>query len=110
MSLIDKHPEGDWRIKAGDFGSVTGSDIWDPASGKRIILTDMVVSTSSATVVTVFWDTDDTDHRLMKAYFAANQGAIPTISGLIVLPKDAVIKVTNSNPTVSITCIGVEAG
>src|SRR3990167_1418702 len=109
MSLLDRHPEGDWRIKAGDFGAVTGSDIWDPADGRRIIVTDLVVSVSSATTVTVFWDIDDTDHRILKAYFAANQGAIPTISGLMVLPRNAAIQVTNGNPTVSITFVGVEA-
>ena len=109
MNLIDRHPEGDWKIKAIDAGAVTGADIWDPTDGKRIILTDLVVSTSSATTVTIFWDVDDIDHRILKAYFAANQGAIPTTSGLVLLPRNAVIKVTNVNPTVSITCIGVEA-
>ena len=108
MSLIDRHPEGDWKIKAADVGAATVT-VWTPASGKRIILTDIVVSTSSATTVTVFWDTDDTDHRILKAYFAANQGAIPTTSGLIILPRNAAIQVTNGNPTVSITFVGVEA-
>ena len=109
MSLIDRHPEGDWKIKANDFGAVTGSALWTPATGKRIILTDLIVSTSSATTITVFWDDDTTDNRILKAYFAANQGAIPTTSGLMILQRNAVIKVTNVNPTVSITLVGVEA-
>ena len=108
MSLIDRHPENDWKIRAADVGAETVT-VWTPTEGKRIILTDIVVSTSSATTVTVFWDTDDTDHRILKAYFAANQGAIPTTSGLIILPRNAAIQVTNGNPTVSITFVGVEA-
>ena len=105
---MDRHPEGDWKIRAADVGAETVT-VWTPAVGKRIILTDIVVSTSSATTSTIFWDTDDTDHRILKAYFAANQGAIPTTSGLIILPRNAAIQVTNLNPTVSITFVGVEA-
>src|SRR3990167_150971 len=107
-SLIDRHPEGDWKIRAGGGGGARET-VGSPATGKRIILTDLIVSTSSASTVTVFWDTDDTDHRILKAYFAANQGAIPTTSGLIILPRNAAIQVTNGNPTVSITFVGVEA-
>ena len=106
---MDRHPEGDWKIKAIDAGAVTGSSVWTPPSGKRVVLTDIIVSTSSATTVTLFWDIDDTDHRIFKGYFAANQGAVPTIGGLVILPRDAVIKVTNVNPTASVSFIGVEA-
>ena len=67
-----------------------------------------MISCSSATTVTIFIDDDTTANRIFKGYFAANQGALADIDGAILLNPDQVIKITNVNPTASITIVGEE--
>ena len=61
--------------KTIDFAaSETAQTIWTPTSGKKFVITDMIISCSAAGTITVFDSTDSTANRIVKGYFAANGG------------------------------------
>ena len=94
--------------KTIDAAGVTASDVWTPATGKRIEIHDIFISCSSATTVTLFFDTDDVTNRVFKGYFGANQGVIISVTGTIFSSINSVLKITNVNPTISVTVVGLE--
>ena len=54
-------------VKTLDWsGAITGSTLWDPAAGQRFNITDIFIGCSAASTVTLFDETDDTDHRVCK--------------------------------------------
>ena len=61
--------------KTIDFAaSETAQAIWTPATGKKFVITDIMISCSAAGTITVFDGTDSTTYRVIKGYFAANGG------------------------------------
>jgi len=46
--------------------SQTGTAIWTPASGKKFVITDIILSTSAAGLIIVFDGTDDAANRVLK--------------------------------------------
>jgi len=55
-------------------GAVTGGTVWQPASGKKFVLCDLVLSASGACTVTLFDGTDNTTLRVMKLNAVAGGG------------------------------------
>jgi len=94
--------------KSIDAGQEANTVLWTPLTDAKIVIFDVIVSTSSATTVTVFYDTDDVTHRIFKGYFQANQGVVMGFSGNFTLPKNSVIKITNTEAISSITILGME--
>ncbi len=52
----------------------TAQAVWTPASGKKFVITDMIISLTAAGTITVFDNTDSTANRVAKGYFTANGG------------------------------------
>jgi len=97
--------------KTVDFSaSQTAQAIWTPASGKKFVICDIVVSASAAGVITIFDNTDDTTNRICKLNLAANGGAVinyrkPIVSAAV----DNVLKYTTGTGIAgSITVSGYE--
>lgn len=98
-------------IKTVDFtASQTGQTIWDPAAGKKFVITDYDLSFSSAGTITVFDETDDAAGRVIKMYGAVNGGGIHAYK----MPRkssaaDNVLKyTTGAGAAGSLTIIGYE--
>ena len=94
--------------KSAEVGAETVT-LWDPTTGSKFVVTDMIVSVSSAATVTIFDGTDTTANRLAKASLAANGGfihnfKIPFRSSTV----DNLLKVTSTAATCYITVIGYE--
>lgn len=60
-------------IEAGD---TTGVALWTPASGKRFVITRLVISCSAAGVVVVYDNTDDVANRIIKLDLGAQGGYV----------------------------------
>jgi len=61
--------------KTIDFSaSETAQAIWTPASGKKFVITDIVIATSAGGTITIFDNTNDTTNRIIKVYLSANSG------------------------------------
>ena len=104
------HPQtgANWEINSIDAGVVTDTALWTPDTGKKIIITDIVISVSSATTVTLYFDSDTIGNRVFKGYFAANQGVHIAFSGLVISSINGILKITNTAATASIEVTGVE--
>ena len=97
--------------KTVDFSaSETAQAIWTPTSGKKFVITDMVISCSAAGTITVFDSTDTTATRIVKGYFAANGGlSQPYSKPRTSSTADNVLKyTTGSGITGSLTIQGYE--
>jgi hypothetical protein len=98
--------------KTVDFtASQTAQTIWTPASGKKFVVVQAIVSFSAAGALAVFDSADDTTNRILKLNGAANGGmawtaAIPVISAT----ADNVLKyTTGAGAAGSLTVFGYEA-
>lgn len=90
-------------------GAVTDGVVWSPASGKKWVVTDLVINTSAAATVTLEEDLSAGDSVVMKLDLAANGGVstnfqTPLQSG----EDDADLLVTTSAGNIYITAIGYE--
>lgn len=91
--------------KFGDVGIVTDSIIWDPAVGKKVVITDIVISTNAANAVTL----KEGINSILKGYLAANGGMAP--GGLRTPLKgalDANITITTTAGNTAIELSGYE--
>jgi len=52
-------------------GAVTNYLLWQPANGKRFIVTDFWIVCTTATLITVFDNEDENNKRLVGGSFAA---------------------------------------
>jgi hypothetical protein len=84
-------------IKGVDFSiSQTGTAAWTPASGKKFVVTDYVISCLTAGVLTIFDGTDDATHRVIKGNFIAGGGAMCNYRNVFVgSAVDGVLKYTS---------------
>jgi len=90
-------------------GAVTGQAVWTPASGKKFVITDIILSASANCTVTLFDNTDNTTNRIMKLYLTSNQVvthnfSIPVTSST----ANNVLKITTSAAGGDITVFGYE--
>ena len=97
--------------KTVDFAaSETAQAIWTPASGKKFVITDIIISCSAAGTITVFDSTDSTANRVVKGSFAANGGLThPYSKSFVSATADNVLKyTTGAGIAGSITVSGYE--
>jgi len=84
---------------------VTGTIIWTSAAGKKIYLTDLILSTSTANDITVTVDTS----TIGPFYFGNYGGAISNFVTQVVSTGTAVsLRLTTTAGTTSITTEGFE--
>ena len=83
-------------VKTVDFAaSATAQAIWTPASGKKFVITDIIISCSAAGTITVFDSTDSTANRVVKGYFSANGGIDhPYSKAFVSAAADNILKYT----------------
>ena len=55
-------------------GAVTNYLLWQPASGRRFVVTDFWIVCTTATLITVFDNEDANNKHLVAGSFAANGG------------------------------------
>jgi hypothetical protein len=94
---------------AVEVGTVTSSSIYDPGGGTIFNLTDLVIGTTSAVTVTVFYASDTTTNRVFKSKFPEYGGMVwPLRTPKPGLSAAAVLKVTTDAPSANITVHGYE--
>lgn len=94
--------------KSVDIGTVTGEEIWTPVSRNRIYITDILISCSAATTVTIFFEADELVSRIFKGYFVTNQGAIINFTSYAEGAAGQSIKITNTGSLTSVSIFGTE--
>lgn len=100
-----KHKSYTWS------GAVTGATLWAPANGRRFIVTDYTIICGSASIVTVFDNSNSADNCLLnQASFAANGGISVTnlrtpFRGSAV---DNILQITTGGGSGTITVLGYE--
>ncbi len=90
-------------------GAVTGDAVWTPASGKRILLTDVIFTTSAAATVTLFVGSDAAGNRIIDGDFAANSGVAHPFRDPVEFDPDAILKVTTTAGNIKLVVFGYEA-
>lgn len=82
LPINDTVISGTGISKSIDYtASMAGSGVWIPATGKKFVITDMIISGSSAGMVSVIDGTGaDMGSRILKATLAANGGAVVNYS------------------------------
>jgi len=94
--------------KSAEVGATTAT-LWTPTSGTRFVLTEIILSVTDASTVTVFDATDTTANRICKLALAANGGTVIDLKTPVRASAiDGLLRVTNSAGTCYITVIGYE--
>lgn len=84
---------------------VTGTIIWTATSGKYLILTDLILSSSTANTVTITVDTS----TVGPFYFASWGGAVSNFrTPVVAASTNTSLRLTTTAGTTSITCEGYE--
>lgn len=90
-------------------GAVTDGIVWSPAAGKKWVITDLIINTSAAAVVTLEEDLSAGDSAFMKFELAANGGVSTNFqTPLMSTEDDADLLVTTSAGNIYITVSGYE--
>jgi hypothetical protein len=90
-------------------GAVTDGIVWSPASGKKWVITDLIINTSAAATVTLEEDKSAGDAVVMKFELAANGGVSTNFqTPLMSTEDDADLIVTTSAGNIYITVSGYE--
>jgi hypothetical protein len=90
-------------------GAVTDGIVWSPASGKKWVITDLIINTSAAAVVTLEEDLAGGDSPIMKFELAANGGVSTNFqTPLMGTEDDADLIITTSAGNIYVTVIGYE--
>ncbi len=90
-------------------GAVTDGIVWSPAAGKRWYITDIIINTSAAAVVTLEDDLSGGDSPVMKFELAANGGMVSNFNTPLFSGEDAAdLIVTTSAGNIYITVTGYE--
>jgi len=87
-------------------GAVTDGIVWSPAAGKRWYITDIIVNTSAAAVVTFEDDKAGGDDPVLKLDLAANGGFVSNFKTPFASGEDAadlLVTTTAGNITISLT-------
>lgn len=90
-------------------GAATDGIIWSPAAGKRWYVTDLIISVSAATTVTLEDDKAGGDNVVLKLDLAANGGMALSFKTPLASGEDAAdLMVTTSAGNIYITANGYE--
>lgn len=90
-------------------GAVTDGIVWSPASGKRWYVTDLIINTSAAAVVTLEDDKAGGDDPVLKLDLAANGGMVANFKTPLASGEDAAdLIITTSAGNIYVTAIGYE--
>lgn len=90
-------------------GAVTAQDVWDPTSGTKFVITDILIGVNTATDITLFDSTDSTANRIFKGYFADNSNLVSNQKLPIVSSTaDNILKITTGGGSGSLTIYGYE--
>jgi hypothetical protein len=90
-------------------GAVTDGIVWSPAAGKRWYITDIIVNTSAAAVITFEDDKAGGDDPVLKLELAANGGLVSNFKTPLASGEDAAdLLVTTSAGNIYICCVGYE--
>ena len=90
-------------------GAATDGIVWSPGTGAKWAVTDLIISVSAATTVTLEDDLAAGDSVVMKLDLAANGGAVINLqTPLVSAEKDADLLVTTSAGNIYITAVGYE--
>jgi hypothetical protein len=90
-------------------GAVNGASIWTPASDKKFVILDIIISCSVGCTVTLFDQTDNLTNRILKGYFITNGGLVCNYQkGRLSLTNNNILKITTSGSGGSLTISGYE--
>jgi len=90
-------------------GAATDGIVWSPAAGKRWYVTDLIISVSAATTVTLEDDLTGGDSVVLKLDLAANSGLVVPFQTPLFSGEDAAdLMVTTSAGNIYITAVGYE--
>lgn len=96
-------------------GAATDEIVWQPASGKAIVITNLTVTTSAAATLTVSLLTangsgtgDDEETFLIDGYFPANGGQSITFTRPFLSTADDVLLLNTSAGNAKVVAIGWE--
>ncbi len=89
-------------------GATTDGVIWTPSDGCSIVITDIIFTTSEAATVTLFYDDNAEDNRIVDGDFAANSGIAHSFRP-VTLPRNKPLLVTTSAGNLKIVVVGYEA-
>lgn len=90
-------------------GAETGTVLWAPPTGARIYITDYIISTLTAGVITLYEETDTDDHLIVEISAGANGGAaMPHLRTPIRLTGGGRVLLDVSAGTGSVTVYGYE--
>ena len=90
-------------------GAITGSTVWDPTTGKKFVLTNILINATAACTITLFDGTDSTANRIFKAEMGAKQSiVIPFRKPLESAAVNNILKLTTSATGGQLTVIGYE--
>ena len=90
-------------------GAVTDGIIWSPAAGKRWYITDLIINTSAAAVVTIEDDLTAGDAPVLKLDLAANGGMVCNFKTPLASGEDAAdLLITTTAGNIYVSCVGYE--
>lgn len=90
-------------------GAATDGIVWSPASGKRWYVTDLIISVSAATTVTLEDDKAGGDNAVLKVDLAANGGFCKRFRTPLASGEDAAdLIVTTTAGNIYVTACGYE--
>lgn len=90
-------------------GAVTDGIIWSPAAGKRWYVTDLILTTSAASTVTIEDDLAAGDSVVFKAELAANSGVSHYFTTPLFSGEDAAdLIITTTAGNIYVTVSGYE--
>ncbi len=88
-----------------NIGIVTDSTVWVPATGKKVVITDMIISTNSVNNVTM---KHGSTTFLGPLYFAANGGLSSNLKTPVKGGTDEAVTITTTAGNTSVTLSGRE--
>lgn len=109
--LVNSLPDTKTFItKSYDWSSaVNNVSIWTPASDKKFVILDIILSCSTGCTVTLFDQTNNLTNRILKGYFITNGGLVCNYQKRRTsLANNNILKMTTSGTGGSITISGYE--
>jgi hypothetical protein len=79
--------------------AVTGSVLWIPASANRVCITDVILSSSGANLVTLYYDTNNSSNQIAKASLVAGGGFVNNYSKPLIGPANGSVKIDTAVAT-----------
>lgn len=90
-------------------GAITATTLWAPATGARVVITDYIVSITTASKCTVFAETNNTTQRCFQIDGTDKGGAaMPHLRSPIRTTGGETVKVTTDGGAGTVTVYGYE--